>query len=92
MGEVIGTEMGMEVRRKMGRLPGIEMGMKLGRKMGMVPGIGIGIEAGRNMGKVPGTETGCIVPHSKSGIVPRSSLLGAGQLGFWEVGKGGTIG
>jgi hypothetical protein len=32
------------------------------------------------------------VPHSKSGIVPRSSLLGAGRLGFWEVGKGGTIG
>ncbi len=32
------------------------------------------------------------VPHSKSGIVPRSSLVGAGQLGFWEVGKGGTIG
>ncbi len=32
------------------------------------------------------------VPHSKSGIVPRSSLSGAGQLGFWEVGKGGTIG
>jgi hypothetical protein len=32
------------------------------------------------------------VPHSKSGVVPRSSLLGAGQLGFWEVGKGGTIG
>jgi hypothetical protein len=32
------------------------------------------------------------VPHSKSGIVPRSSLLGAGQLGFWEIGKGGTIG
>jgi hypothetical protein len=32
------------------------------------------------------------VPHSKSGIVPRSSLLGARQLGFWEVGKGGTIG
>ncbi len=23
-----------------------------------------------------------IVPHSKSGVVPRSSLLGAGQLGF----------
>ncbi len=33
-----------------------------------------------------------VVPHSKSGIVPRSSLLGAGQVGFWEVGKGGTIG
>jgi hypothetical protein len=33
-----------------------------------------------------------VVPHSKSGIVPRSSLLGAGQLGFWEVGEGGTIG
>ncbi len=32
------------------------------------------------------------VPHSKSGIVPRSSLLGAGQLGFWEVGRGGTVG
>ncbi len=32
------------------------------------------------------------VPHSKSGVVPRSSLLGVGQLGFWEVGKGGTIG
>jgi hypothetical protein len=34
----------------------------------------------------------CSVPHSKSGIVPRSSLLGAGQSGFWEVGKGGTVG
>ncbi len=33
-----------------------------------------------------------LVPHSKSGIVPRSSLVGAGQLGFWEIGKGGTIG
>ncbi len=33
-----------------------------------------------------------IVPHSKSGLVPRSSLLDAGQLGFWEVGRGGTIG
>ncbi len=33
-----------------------------------------------------------IVPHSKSGLVPRSSLSGAGLLGFWEVGKGGTIG
>ncbi len=32
------------------------------------------------------------VPYSKNGIVPRSSLLGAGQLGFWEVGKGGTVG
>ncbi len=32
------------------------------------------------------------VPHSESGMVPRSSLLGAGQLGFWEFGKGGTIG
>jgi hypothetical protein len=33
-----------------------------------------------------------IVPHSKSGVVPMSSLLGVGQLGFWEVGKGGTVG
>ncbi len=32
------------------------------------------------------------VPYSKSGIVPRSSLLGAGQFGFGEFGKGGTIG
>jgi hypothetical protein len=32
------------------------------------------------------------VPHSQSGAVPMSSLLGVGQLGFWEVGKGGTIG
>jgi hypothetical protein len=32
------------------------------------------------------------VPHSKSGVVPMSSLLGIGQLSFWEVGKGGTIG
>ncbi len=32
------------------------------------------------------------VPHSESGIVPRSSLIGAGQLGFGEFGKGGTIG
>ncbi len=33
-----------------------------------------------------------IVPDSKSGIFPRSSLLGAGQLGFWEFGRGGTVG
>ncbi len=32
------------------------------------------------------------VPHSKSGVVPMSSLSGIGQLGFWEVGKGGTNG
>jgi hypothetical protein len=32
------------------------------------------------------------VPHSKSGVVPRSSLLGAGQLGFGEIGKGGAVG
>jgi hypothetical protein len=32
------------------------------------------------------------VPHSKSGVVPMSSLPGVGQLGFWEVGMGGTIG
>ncbi len=33
-----------------------------------------------------------IVPHSKSGIFPRLSLSGVGQLGFWEFGKGGTVG
>ncbi len=33
-----------------------------------------------------------LVPHSRSGVVPMSSLSGVGQLGFWEVGKGGTIG
>jgi hypothetical protein len=32
------------------------------------------------------------VPHSESGVVPMSSLLGVGQVGFWGVGKGGTIG
>ncbi len=32
------------------------------------------------------------VPHSKSGVVPMLLLSGVGQLGFWEVGKGGTIG
>jgi hypothetical protein len=32
------------------------------------------------------------VPHSESGVVPMSSLLGVEQLGFWEIGKGGTIG
>jgi hypothetical protein len=32
------------------------------------------------------------VPHSQSGAVPISSLLGVGQLGFWEIGKGGTMG
>ncbi len=33
-----------------------------------------------------------VVPHSESGVVPMSSLLGVGQLGFWGTGKGGTIG
>ncbi len=28
---------------------------------------------------------------ARTGIFPRSSLLGAGQLGFWEFGKGGTV-
>ncbi len=37
-------------------------------------------------------EEGTTVPYSKSGIVPRSSLSGAGQLGFWEIGKGGSVG
>jgi hypothetical protein len=32
------------------------------------------------------------VPHSQSGAVPMLSLLGVGQLGFGEIGKGGTIG
>ncbi len=29
---------------------------------------------------------------ARAGIFPRSSLLGAGQLGFWEFGKSGTVG
>ncbi len=29
---------------------------------------------------------------ARAGIFPRSSLLGAGQLGLWEFGKGGTVG
>ncbi len=28
---------------------------------------------------------------ARAGIFPRSSLLGAGQLGFWEFGEGGTV-
>jgi hypothetical protein len=32
------------------------------------------------------------VPHSQSGAVPISSLLGVGQLGFWEFGRGGSTG
>jgi hypothetical protein len=28
---------------------------------------------------------------ANASIVPRSSLLGAGQLGFWEAGKGGWV-
>ncbi len=32
------------------------------------------------------------VPHSKSGLVPRSSFSGAGHLGFRGTGKGGTMG
>jgi hypothetical protein len=28
----------------------------------------------------------------RAGIFPRSSLLGAGQVGFWEFGKGGSTG
>jgi hypothetical protein len=32
------------------------------------------------------------VPHSKSGLVPRSSFSGAGRLGFRGTGKGGTMG
>ncbi len=29
---------------------------------------------------------------ARVGIFPRSSLLGAGQAGFWEFGKGGSVG
>ncbi len=32
------------------------------------------------------------VPHSKSGLIPRSSLSGAGHLGFRGTGEGGTMG
>ncbi len=32
------------------------------------------------------------VPHSKSGIVPRLSLLGAGQLGPGKLGRVGQLG
>jgi hypothetical protein len=28
----------------------------------------------------------------RAGIFPRSSLVGAGQLGFWKFGEGGTVG
>jgi hypothetical protein len=39
-----------------------------------------------------GVQNVITVPHSQSGVVPMSSLLGVGQLGFGEVGKGGTVG
>ncbi len=29
---------------------------------------------------------------ARAGIFPRSSLLGAGQVGFWEFGRGGSTG
>jgi hypothetical protein len=29
---------------------------------------------------------------ARAGIFPRSSLLGAGQVGFWEFGEGGSVG
>jgi hypothetical protein len=29
---------------------------------------------------------------ARAGIFPRSSLLGAEQLGFWEFGEDGTVG
>jgi hypothetical protein len=29
---------------------------------------------------------------TRVGIFPRSSLLGTGQVGFWEFGKGGSTG
>jgi hypothetical protein len=32
------------------------------------------------------------VPHSKSGVVPRSSLLGAGQLGLGNLERVGQLG
>ncbi len=37
-------------------------------------------------------EEGISVPDRRAGIFPRSSLLGAGQLEFWEFGEGGTVG
>jgi hypothetical protein len=33
-----------------------------------------------------------VVPHSRSGVVPMSSLSGVGLLGLWEFGMGGIIG
>ncbi len=29
---------------------------------------------------------------ARVGIFPRSSLLGAGQVGLWEFGEGGSVG
>ncbi len=29
---------------------------------------------------------------ARVGIFPRSSLLGAEQVGFWEIGEGGSVG
>ncbi len=38
-----------------------------------------------------GTITLLLYWISRASIFPRSSLLGAGQLGFWEAGKGGWV-
>ncbi len=32
------------------------------------------------------------VPDSKSGNIPEVIIVRRGQLGFWEFGKGGTVG
>ncbi len=33
-----------------------------------------------------------LVPHSQSGAVPMSSLVGVGQLGFWGLERVGQLG
>jgi hypothetical protein len=40
----------------------------------------------------PTTTSGGVFRIARAAIFPRLSLLGAGRLGFWEFGEGGTVG
>ncbi len=39
-----------------------------------------------------GGGSGIGVPDSKSRNIPEVIIVGAGQLGFWEFGEGGSVG
>ncbi len=43
-------------------------------------------------GSIPPIQEMLLFRIARAGIFPRSSLLGAGQLGLWEFGEGETVG